>query len=125
MAHNAFVLRIAPNGIDKVPEALAADQIIIGWSLAVGLLDEALSWEQFRQILQDTYYSNETTLRKAGAAAGHMSRFIREMKIGDLVVVPYSTNFYVAEVCGPAIYLPANRDDDTAYRRDVIWLNDN
>jgi predicted Mrr-cat superfamily restriction endonuclease len=53
-----------------------------------------------------------------------MSRYIREMKIGDLVVVPYGTNFYVAEVCGPAIYLPANRDDDTAYRRDVIWLND-
>src|SRR5260370_26427002 len=103
MTHNAFVLRIAPNGIDKVPEALAADQIIIGWSLAVGLLDEALSWEQFRQILQDTYYSNETTLRKAGAPAGHMSRFIREMKFDDLVVVPHGTNFHASEVFGLAI----------------------
>jgi predicted Mrr-cat superfamily restriction endonuclease len=124
MAQSAFVLRIAPNGIDKVPEALVANQIIIGWSLAVGLLNESLTWEQFRQIVRDTYYSEDTTLRRAGAAAGHMSRFIREMKVDDLVVVPHGTDFYVAEVCGPAVHLSANRNDDTAYRRDVTWLND-
>jgi hypothetical protein len=28
------------------------------------------------------------TLRKAGAAAGHMWRFVGEMKVGDLVVTP-------------------------------------
>lgn len=120
---SAYVLRIAPNRIDRVPDALAADQIIIGWSVADGLLNESLTWEQFRQIIRDTYYSNEVTLRKAGAAAGHMWRFIREMKPGDLVVVPYSTDFYVAEVAGSGVYLPAHKDDDTAYRRSVKWLN--
>jgi predicted Mrr-cat superfamily restriction endonuclease len=103
---SAYVLRIDPGGIDKATDALAADQIIIGWSQADGLLDESLAWEQFRQIIQDTYYSDEITLRKAGAAAGHMSRFIREMKVGDLVVVPHGPDFYVAEVVGPAVYLP-------------------
>ena len=39
MSQQAFVLRIAPGGIDKVPEALACNEIIIGWALAKGLLD--------------------------------------------------------------------------------------
>lgn len=123
MTQSAYVLRMAPSGIDKVPDALAADQIIIGWSHAVGLLDESLTWEQFRQIIRDTYYSDELTLRKAGAAAGHVWRFIREMEPGDLVIVPYRTDFYVAEVAGSGVYLPAHDEDDTAYRRPVKWLN--
>ena len=38
----AFVLRVAPSGIDKVPEALSSTQIIIGWSQAEWLLDVRL-----------------------------------------------------------------------------------
>lgn len=76
MSQGAFILRIAPGGEDKVPEALATDQIIIGWAEAGGLLDASLTWEQFREIVRAAYYSEEPTLRKAGAAAGHMWRFI-------------------------------------------------
>lgn len=123
MHQSAFVLRIAPSGIDKLPDALSADQIIIGWSHAAGLLDESLTWDQFRATIRDTYYAGELTLRKAGNAAGNMWRFIREMKEGDLVVVPYGRQFYVGEVSGPAIYLGDRVDDDTAYRRPVKWLN--
>lgn len=120
---SAFVLRIAPSGIDKVPEALRDDQIIIGWALAEGLLNPILNWEQFREILRGTYYATEPTLHKAGAAGGNMWRFIREMKPRDLVVVPYWSEFYVAEVTGPATHDPQKVDDDTAYRRVVKWLN--
>ena len=84
----AFVLRIAPGGEDKVPEALSADHVIIGWAKAEGLLDPALAWENFREIVR-TAYSGEPGLRKAGAAGGHLWRFIRDMKPRDLVVVPY------------------------------------
>ena len=48
MGKQAFVLRIAPGGIDKVPDALESSQIIIGWSEAQEVLDPNLSWEQFR-----------------------------------------------------------------------------
>lgn len=122
MAQQAFVLRIAPSGIDMVPEALKENQIIIGWSEADGLLDMSLSWEQFREIIRSTYYTSESNLRRAGGAAGHMWRFIREMNTGDLVVVPYWSEFYVAEVTGAATYDP-NKTDDTSYRRPVKWLN--
>lgn len=123
MNHQAFVLRIAPSSIDRVPEALTENQIIIGWSKAEGLLDINLTWEQFREIIRNTYYGGEETLHKAGAAAGHIWRFIREMNKGDLVVVPYRSEFYVAEIEGPAIYDAKKVANDTSYRRPVKWLN--
>ena len=124
MGQQAFILRIAPSGIDHVWEALDKNQIIIGWAEAVGLLDEQLSWEQFRTIISDTYYPCEETLRKAGNASGHMWRFIREMKKGDFVVVPHGSEFYVASVSGRAIYDQSKIGEDTAYRRNVNWLNE-
>jgi len=120
---SAFVLRIAPGGEDKVPEALRDNQIIIGWAEADGLLNHKLDWGKFREILNKAYYSEETTLRKAGAAAGNMWRFIRDMKQDDLVVVPYGREFYVARIVGPATYDSAKVNDDSSYRRAVEWLN--
>lgn len=123
MEQQAFVLRISPSGIDRVPEALDNDQIIIGWAEAKGLLDTSLAWEQFREIIRTRYYQDEDNLRRAGSAAGHMWRFIREMNIGDLVVVPYKSNFYIAEISEDANYNEAKVGEDTAYRRNVQWLN--
>jgi len=124
MEQQAFVLRISPSGIDRINEALSSNQIIIGWAKAKGLLDQKLSWEEFRKIIDDKYYANEENLRRAGSASGHMWRFIREMKKGDMVVVPYGAEFYVAEVSGPALYDESKVGEDTAYRRNVIWLNE-
>lgn len=124
MEQQAFILRISPSGRDRVTEALDNNQIIIGWAQAQGLLNEQLFWKEFRRIISDTYYPREETLRKAGSAAGHMWRFIREMTKGDLVVVPYGSKFYVARVLGPATYDQARIGDDTAYRRNVDWLNE-
>lgn len=124
MKEQAFVLRISLGGTDLIPEALANNQILIGYAQAKGLLNENLSWEEFRTIISDTYHPEETNLRKAGAASGHIWRFIREMNKGDLVVVPYGAEFYVAEVSGPATYDESKVENDAAYRRNVIWRND-
>jgi predicted Mrr-cat superfamily restriction endonuclease len=97
---------------------------MIGWSQAEGLLDDSVSWEAFRAIVHNAYYATEGSLRKAGAAGGHIWRFVRAMKAGDLVVVPSWAEFYVAKITGPATYDPAKIDEDTAYRRAVVWLND-
>jgi len=45
------------------------------------------------------------------------------MKPADLVVVPYWTDFYLAEITGPATYDPSKVVEDSAYRRSVRWLN--
>ena len=120
----AFILRISPSRINRVSEALANDQIIIGWANAEGLLNAELDWEAFRGIISDAYYASEKNLRRAGSAAGNMWRFIRAMNIGDLVVVPYGSMFYVAEVSGPPTYDESQVENDSAYRREVTWLNE-
>ena len=120
----AFVLRIAPSGIDRVHEALECKELIIGWSRAKGLLDEKLDWEKFREIIHNSDYSDEKDYRKSGSAAGNMWRFIRKMKLSDLVVVPHGASFYVAEVTGKARFDETKIEEDTAYRRPVKWLND-
>lgn len=119
----AFVLRIAPSGHDMVRESLDSDQILIGWTEARGLLDENLDREAFREIVRQAYYVDQPDLRVAGAAAGHLWRFIREMGVGDLVVVPFGSSFYVAKVDGPAVYDKKHCATDSAYRRPVSWQN--
>ena len=123
MSINAYVLRISPNGVDRFPEALENDQLIIGWSEAYGLLEPELTWTQFRRIIYQTCHSGDSDMRGAGRSSGHMWRFIRDMKTDDLIVVPYGSEFYVAKVCGPAFHDKSKVDDDSAYRRQVEWLN--
>ena len=124
MEKNGFVLRIAPSGEDRVPEALENNYLIIGWAAAEGLLNRGLEWERFREIIHAVYYAGTGNFRQAGNAGGHMWRFIRAMKTGDLVVVPHGSEFYVGEVVGAAFYDKNKVDDDSAYRRPVKWLND-
>ena len=119
----AFVLRISPSGLDRVKEALESDQLIIGWSKSEGLLNPDLKWTDFRKIISETYYGNAQNLRKAGAASGHMWRFIKTMEVDDLVVVPHGSRFYIATISGPAIYLKEKVQEDSSYRRPVQWLN--
>jgi predicted Mrr-cat superfamily restriction endonuclease len=119
----AFVLRISPSGVDRLPEALRESDIIIGWSEAEGLEDPSLNWTQFRQIIHDTYYSEYDNFRSSGRAAGEMWRFIREMEIGSLVVVPSGSSFYVAEVTGEFRREKEKLSEDSVHRRKVSWLN--
>lgn len=123
----AFVLRIAPGGADHTSTALETNTIIIGWSLASGLMDKTLNEAAFRQVLVDAYndedmdYANNP--RGASSAAGNMWRFIREMKVDDLVVVPHGSNFYLARIKGEVEYRRDRVKEDTAFRRHVEWLN--
>lgn len=119
----AFVLRIAPSGIDKLPVALRDNEIIIGWSEAKGLTDANLEWGRFRDIVYQTYYPEDQDKRRAGIAAGQLWRFIRDMEVGSTVVVPTEKGFYVAEVTGAARHDREQVNDDTAHRRTVKWLN--
>jgi len=118
----AFVLRIAPGGKDIVSQALEDNDLIIGWAEAKGLLDDGLSWQAFRKIVHDQYYSEDKNHRRSGIATGHLWLFIREMSPGDIVVVPHGSEFYVGEVTGPARYEADKIPSDTAYRRSVKWL---
>lgn len=119
----AFVLRIAPGRKDMVPQALADEDLIIGWAKAKGLLDENLSWKDFRKIVHDQYYSKDANYRRSGMATSYLWLFIREMRRGDIIVVPHGSKFYVGEVAGSARYDVDKIGSDSAYRRKVKWSN--
>lgn len=122
---SAYILRIKPSGVDRMKEALSSNEVILGWSHLPELLNEHLTFEQYREIVKQKDFPSDTTYRTAGAVAGHLWRFIREMKPGDYVVVPHEAGcFYVAEVSGKAYHDPAKMEEDTAYRRPVKWLNE-
>lgn len=120
---NAFVLKMSYRD-NLINEGLENDEIIIGWSEAKGLIDESLEWYDFREILYKTYSKKGDSYRASGSWAGSLWRFIRDMQPGDLVVVPWGNEFYVAEVVGKARYEDGFVDSDTAHRRIVKWLND-
>jgi hypothetical protein len=119
----AFVLRIAPSKTDRVPEALRDSELIIGWSHASGLLDPSADLARFREVIQKTYHHGEPNELKAGKGAGSMWRFVREMRLGDIVLVPHHKDLYVGRVAGPAYHDPGKIAEDTAHRRPVEWLN--
>jgi len=119
----AFVLRISPVGVDGVPEALASSQVSIGWPKAERLVDQSLDYWQFREVVKEAYYPDEPGYRDAGAVAGQLWRFIRDMAEGDQVVVPHGGEFFVAKVTGPLTYRPEKTEEHSAFRRPVEWLN--
>ncbi|MBA3778832.1 MAG: restriction endonuclease [Chloroflexi bacterium] len=97
--------------------------ISVGWGAASGLTNQSLDWRACREIVKSTYYGSEQGYARAGAAASQLSRFIREMSPGDLVVVPHGNEFQVAEVSSEVIHLPEPESEHSAHRREVTWLN--
>jgi len=116
----AYVLRIAAASDRDLPECVGNGFALIGWPDATGLA-RTNDWEAFRDIVHESYFPSEPNRRKAGAAAGHLFRFIHQMAIDDLLVVPApNKQFYVARVAGQALEVGQG---DVGYRRDVEWLN--
>jgi len=117
---NAFILRLTPLGQDMTQEALEKNEIFVGWKDVPNLLEGDLNYEHFRERLKATY--PQINNRQAAIFAGYLWAFLKEMNLGDYVVVPSRGQFYVAEVAGECI-----RDEESSilgYRRPVRWLND-
>lgn len=122
MSTKAFIFNIKPGKRDMVPEALSAEQLIIGWKDAVGLLDPTLDRDSFRDIVHQAYYSAESTKHRAGQATTSLWNFIRIMECGDYALVPHGhREFYVGKVSGHVTYDPSASEG--RYRRSVVWLN--
>ncbi|MBN1328694.1 MAG: hypothetical protein JXA54_04395 [Candidatus Heimdallarchaeota archaeon] len=115
----AFIVKIS--GTES--KMLTENEIMIGYSKAEGLLDDKLTKEQFREIIHKNYFPKETSKRRAGQIAGDFWRFIRDMDIGHLVLVPTKDGFFVGRIVGPVYYSEMRIFNDTAYRRKVEWLN--
>ncbi|MFB5652597.1 restriction endonuclease [Leptospira wolffii] len=123
---NSFILRINPGYQNKLLSNLDENRISIGWSSARELLNNPNStWEDFREIVHQEYYSERDNYRASGNASSSLWNFIREMNIDDIVLIPSgNSTFYIAKIIGNIEYLENKVEDDTAFSRRVVYLND-
>jgi predicted Mrr-cat superfamily restriction endonuclease len=117
---NVFILRLTPLEQDLTQEALEKDEIFVGWKEVKGLLEEGLSFYDFRERVKAAYGIENN--HAAAAFARFLWGFLKEMKPGDYVVVPSGGQFYVAEVVGDPYYDESH--PVAAHRRPARWLND-
>lgn len=117
-----FVVRIKPGGQDRVPEALETSQLIVGWEDAPAILDPDLDWVGMRDAVAAIYHPAEKRNNKAAAATMSLWNFLREIRVGDIVLVPHrSKQFYVAQVTGEPTH--DNTTSTPGFKRSVRWLN--
>lgn len=122
MNQNTYILRINPGKINKIEENRNENRISIGWSsIGKDLLDANLFRYEFREKIHIHFqYPN---YRASGNAAGSLWNFIREMKIGDRVLIPTPGGVYVTVLEGNVEFLRDKINSETAISRKAKWLN--
>ncbi|WJH40584.1 hypothetical protein N7E02_08190 [Aliirhizobium terrae] len=116
---NFWGLRLKPSEIDRVEELLEQSVVAIGWSDADALLNRRLSKDSFRAVLKETY----PTLHLANALE-HTWRFIREIAVGDIALIPHGDRIHFVQVAGDPFRQVDGLDTDTVIRRPVIRMFD-
>jgi hypothetical protein len=119
---HGFMLRMTLSGVPRVKDGLNSNEIMIGWSLAKGLEKPNTTRSQVKSAIALAYPND--TAKQLGSSTGMVWRFVGEMKVGDLVVVPDGSQTYVALVLSDVRYVPEGASTDSIYRRSVKWLND-
>lgn len=123
MSGRAFVLRMNPLGIDRVPIGRQTGEISIGWgNVGPELLDSAVGRAELARLVHDTYYGRAANRRGSGSATGQLWRFVRVMSPGDLVLVPHWGELHLVRVVGDARHDANPNAEHWAYRRRVDWL---
>ncbi len=102
-----------------VSEGVAA----VGWS-EIGPLTPEMSREDIKRMISTTY--GEQSASSLGSQASSPYRFIHEVAVGDLVVLPLRTHprhVAVGRITGPYVYRPEERffGLDAVNTRSVNW----
>lgn len=117
MSSKAFALRMKISAVDRVQTLILEGEIAIGWSHAKNLLGGKPDREHIKSILRNVGYKDATN------GSAHMLRFLHEMEVGSIVVVPHKSDIYFARVESEPFYRDEKRSEDTSYRRRVQVLN--
>lgn len=115
-----FGLRLMPSEIDRTLELLKANKVAIGWSSAPSLIDPTLTRAQFKKAIAQAY--PDFHANKLAASVSDTWRFLREMQIGDLLVIPRWGDIYFAQVTGPAQSVPNDQPKDMLFQRAARFL---
>jgi predicted Mrr-cat superfamily restriction endonuclease len=118
----AYIVKISRKYKRRLLSALVNNVLNIGWSKARGLTDENLSYEEFREIIHQAYYSKDSDYRRSGRVAASIWRFIRDIKIGNYILAPTTRGFFVGVIKSEAYFKEDFTDIESGYKRNVEWL---
>lgn len=116
---NIFIVRYGDRSID---EWRRAGFIAVGWSEASGL-DKEPDWDRFKAIIRDAYAPHWPTMNEQSLAlqASSAFQFIRNIRVGDLVLIPMPGAFLAAKILSDVYYDEAGRDSDSTWKHKVEW----
>lgn len=119
----AFIVRM-PGEIMKEKEwALLTNVLNMGWEKSPGLTDDDLTYEEFREIIYNTYFPEDEDYRRAGRMAGNAWRFIKEMTVGNYILLPIDDGFYIAKIDSDVHFDDNYIQEKSGYKRTIQFLN--
>ena len=118
MSPTYWVVRPNPDRTDRMEEFPQQDLIAIGWP-HLPTLDQ-LNEDQLFAKLQVS--NPDATKRTLKMQQNMIIRFCMQMKVGDLVVVPYGKLIYFARIVGDYRYSRQAIKDGYPHQRQVEWL---
>lgn len=118
----AYIVKISRKFKKRLLSALVNNVLNIGWLKARGLTNEKLSYEDFREIIHQAYYSKDENYRRSGRVAASIWRFIREIQIGNYILAPTARGFFVGIIKSEAYFKEDFSETESGYKRNVEWL---
>ncbi|WP_227394395.1 hypothetical protein [Jeotgalibacillus aurantiacus] len=124
---NAWILRPKPHGTDQMRYFLKNNRICIGYPLGYSLNDFNFTELKRALIEEDDKRKNNGELNSNWIGGlSNLNILVREMGIGDLVVVPHGNEIYFCVVKSEYTYLPEFDEDKKGsgfpHQREVEWL---
>lgn len=115
---DVYAYRLKPSNKNQVKNLLDSGQIAIGWSRA-RVVDPTLTKEDVRREIRRRYPHLEAE-GKLTKDTNQVWRFLRELQLDDIVIVPDGDEVHFLRVTGDPIFLEDKiENEDTAIRRDV------
>lgn len=117
---NAWVVRPKPHDINRLDEFLNQDIVAVGWPRMDDL--RGCSKQDIKARLDEVYGQSSHEL---GQNTGQIDRFVNEMSVGDLVVVPSGGNIYLGEITSKYNFVEKKATEREGYphQRDVDWYH--
>lgn len=117
---NIFIVR---NGERSIDAWRSGRFIAVGWSEALGL-DKEPDWHRFKTLIRVAYAPLWPTMNEQSLAlqASSAFQFIRNIGVGDLVIVPIPGAFLAAKVSSDTHFDEGGKETDSTWKHDVEWL---
>lgn len=116
----AWMLRPKPHDINRMREFIDKSIVAIGWPELASLEGKGKSYLNSEL---PKHFPNDTIVQ-IGIAAGTIDRFVNEIRVGDILIVPNDKDIYFCKVTSGYCYDMTKSSDTEGYphQRKVQWI---